>query len=444
MWWRESNSCLYRAPRNEEMTVAERIFVTFCAYDWPENICGPASWVERLLPLLNDHGIRTKCLVLCWGGPGPLSQKLKESFIDHELIICDGTTQQRATWILDQLAASPPDIFVPNLVVPALYAARWLREAGIPTVGVLHSDDDFYRAVRDEFACGTPVFALSQLVCVSRELQQQTLDLKPKNTEVARIAYGVEIPEQAVQRNPERLRIAYLGRLSEEQKCISDVTKALIRATLEVPNVEAEIIGDGGDRKNVERILATADENSKVTLVGRLSTHEVQKRLMNVDVIVLLSNYEGLPIALLEAMACGVVPVCLAMRSGIPELVMHHETGIIVGDRGDDFVAAIRTLKDDNELWQRLSTAARNRIMAEYSHDTSTRQWANLIHSLAEKKTPSLPIWMPKHFDLPPVNPALAGEDFRAQTKKQLGFAQRAIRLAGQLKRSVFRARGRK
>jgi colanic acid/amylovoran biosynthesis glycosyltransferase len=381
---------------------------------------------------------------MCWGGAGPLLEELRKNDIECVETLCQGTTESRIRWILQQLSLMPTTVFVPNLVVPALFAARWAREAGIPTVGVLHSDDDFYRAVRDEFACGVPNFALSQLICVSRELQQQTLDLKPKNTEVARIAYGVEIPEQAVQRNPERLRIAYVGRLSEEQKCISEVTKALIRATLEVPDVEAEIIGDGGDRQNVERILAAADENSRVTLVGRLSPSEVQQRLLNIDVIVLLSDYEGLPIALLEAMACGVVPVCLNMRSGIPELVRHQDTGLIVRDRFDDFVAAIRTLRDDNELWQRLSTAARHRIVSEYSHDASTRQWANLIHSLAEKRTQSSPITMPAHFDLPPVNQALAAEDYRGPLSQSPGFGQRAIQLATRLKRSVLRPRDRK
>ena len=38
---------------------------------------------------------------------------------------------------------------------------------------------------------------------------------------------------------------------------------------------------------------------------------------------------------MLEGMACGCVPVCLAMRSGIPELVQHSVSGLIVGDRED-------------------------------------------------------------------------------------------------------------
>jgi colanic acid/amylovoran biosynthesis glycosyltransferase len=418
--------------------------ITIAVYDWPSNVCGPCTWVIGLIPRLSKLGFKCRCLVMCWGGPGPLLDELKRNDIECAVTLCQGTTESRIRWVLQQLLEKPTTVFIPNLVVPALLAARWVRRAGIPTVGVLHSDDDFYRAVRQEFACGTPEFALSKLVCVSRELQRQTLGLKPKNTEVERISYGVEIPRRSVRRSPGRLRIAYVGRLSDEQKCISQVATALIRATLEVPNVCAEIIGDGGDRQKVEYILAAADDGAKVNLVGRLSPHDVQKRLMSIDVIVLLSDYEGLPIALLEAMACGVVPVCLDMRSGIPELVRHLETGLIVRDRGDDFVAAVRMLKDDDQLWQRLSAAARDRIVSDYSNDVSARQWANLIHSLAEKRTPVSKIQVPTQFDLPPVNPALAAEDYRGPVSQPLALGQRVIQLAGRLKRSVLRSRDRK
>jgi hypothetical protein len=40
-------------------------------------------------------------------------------------------------WYLQNIADSPPDVFVPNLVTPAYFAGRWARAAGIPTVGVL-------------------------------------------------------------------------------------------------------------------------------------------------------------------------------------------------------------------------------------------------------------------------------------------------------------------
>lgn len=423
------------APKTE-------LHASFAAYDSPNSVGGPTSWLIRLLPELANYGIRARCLALCWGDEGPLVSALRRNQVPCVQTVCQGTTDARMLWVLDRLMANPADVFIPNLVIPAFFAARWVREAGIPTVGVLHSDDPFYKAVRDEFVCGRAEFALSEVVCVSRELQQQTLATGPKHTHVERIPYGVNIPEQTVERVPGRLRIAYVGRLAEEQKCISEVTKALIRVTLDIPNVEAEIIGDGCDRANVESILAAADDRMRVRLAGRLSPDEVQKKLADIDVIVLLSDYEGLPVALLEAMGAGVVPVCMNMRSGIPELVRHLETGLIVHDREDDFVAAIRLLHEDLSLWQRLSAAARTAIVAEYSHDASVKRWASLIHSLAAESRRTLPIRIPSVFDLPPVNPALAAEDFRWPTTPRRGIGERAVQLAQRFGHSLLRTAG--
>jgi hypothetical protein len=76
-------------------------------------------------------------------------------------------TERHVQWILDRVVEDPPDVFVPNLMVPAFYAGRWVRQAGIPTVGVLHSDDCFHRGIVSEFVCGSNAYRLSALVCVS-------------------------------------------------------------------------------------------------------------------------------------------------------------------------------------------------------------------------------------------------------------------------------------
>ena len=95
-------------------------------------------------------------------------------------------------------------------------------------------------------------------------------------------------------------------------------------------------------------------------------------------VLVLLSDFEGLPIALMEGMACGLVPVCFKMRSGIPELVEDGVTGLLVSDRGDEFVRAIARLHNDRNLWERLSLSARSRIAADYSLNACAEKWMDL------------------------------------------------------------------
>jgi glycosyltransferase involved in cell wall biosynthesis len=316
-------------------------------------------------------------------------------------------------WILARLQENPPDVFVPNLVPSAYFAGRWVRAAGIPTVGVLHSDDAFYRGLQQSFVFCPQAFCLSAVVCVSRELERQVLAGQPRHTSVRRIPYGVPVPATRVKRTSSGLRLAYVGRLAEEQKRISEVARAFCRITREFPGAEAVLYGDGPDRSKVETILASEGAGLPVRLAGRVPSDQIQDKLLNCDVLVLLSDYEGLPIAVMEAMACGCVPVCLRIRSGIPELVEDGVTGLLVDDRGDSFVNAIRRLREEPGLWERLSRAARAKIENGYSLQVCAKQWADLLQTLHTNSGPKRPLEIPRRIKLPPPHPGFAHEDPR-------------------------------
>ncbi len=79
-----------------------------------------------------------------------------------------------------------------------------------------------------------------------------------------------------------------------------------------------------------------------------------------------MSDYEGLPISLLEAMACGVVPVARKIPSGIPELVLEGETGLLVDASPEKAASALIRLLDDPGPWHRCSQASRRLIAEKY------------------------------------------------------------------------------
>jgi glycosyltransferase involved in cell wall biosynthesis len=206
----------------------------------------------------------------------------------------------------------------------------------------------------------------------------------------------------------------YVGRVAEQQKRIVDVTHALLRVVAEVPHSTAKIIGDGPDMQVVKSILQQSDRAESVELTGRLDSAGVWGSMATADVILLLSDYEGLPIALLEGMCCGLVPVVSRMHSGIPELIRHGVNGLIVEDRSDAVVAAIQRLNQDRTLLRQLSAAARETILRNYSHTASADAWASLIRALAANcRGNQRSLRIPRSFDLPPVHHALAGEDPR-------------------------------
>ena len=412
--------------------------VTFCSYDKPGNVGGPFSWLRRLLPALRDRGIDCRGLILThYGGTGPIIEGLRDDGFECSVINCHDRTVDQVRWILERVQENPPDVFVPNLVVSAYHAASWVRTAGIPTVGVLHSDDPYYRAIQDEFIFGARVQQLTSVVCVSRELEQQVIQRQPANTKIIRIPYGVPIPANSVTPTPSRFRIAYVGRLAEKQKRISDTVQALIRACRSIPGADAVIYGDGPDRNNVEAILA-ANPDAAVNLVGNIANDRIQQKLVNCDAIVLLSDYEGLPIALLEAMACGCVPVCLQMRSGIPELIQDDVNGIVATDRGQAFVTAMQRLAHDIEMRQRLATNARATIVDHFSAERSADQWAHQLKTLASQTT-SAKFVAPRRIVLPRRNAVLESAEQRQQPESKLSAALRKGRMwAGRIRRRIL------
>ena len=392
--------------------------VVFCTREYDELSGGQNTWLCHFLPDLRQRGVEVK--VLCF----TLSEKIYSTVFSFRKsgISCttcsekeNVTTEDKIHWLLEQLLDDPPDVFVINMVIPAAYyAARWLRHAGIPTVGVCHVGvgHSAYRGLLNSFVLGDKEYRVPTLVCVSQYLEQDVIKRNPLGTTVKYIPCGVRIPNGVAERPRDRLRLAYVGRLAEEAKRIVEVTKALCRAVREVPGTEAFIYGDGEERKAVERILS---ENNRlpVHLVGAIEYDKVYEYLLKCHVIVLVSDWEGFGRAMLEGMACGLVPIGFRhTRGGGQELIEDGVTGLLVNDRGTDFVNTVRRLRADLDLWRRLADSARALAEARYSMKVCVDQWYALLSALMNDNLRK-PIAIQRQFNLPTVDPDLAWLDTR-------------------------------
>ena len=387
--------------------------ITFCAYDKPDSIGGPVTWLMHLLPYLKQTGFEVSCLIFFHeGNTGPLYEHLVKNDITVHTSSFLSSTEDNIKWILDCLQKNTPHIFVPNIVVPAYYACKWAKKAGIITIGISHSDDPFYHAIQKEFIGGHKSFRLDGMIGVSRELEQQLL--KSKNVskvKIKRIPYGVIIPDSKAKRDDNSFRVIYVGRLAEQQKRISEVTRSFCEMTQKISGVEAIIYGDGPDKINVENILNQQQIKTPVSLGGNIPPKQMTDKLLKAHVIVLLSDFEGLPISILEAMACGVVPVCLNMRSGITELIENGKTGCIVDDRDQHFIETIKELKADNQIWEQMSLNAKQLVTENFSLDISCNSYSLFFNNLDVNTVKKVRI--PSRLSLPKINQDLSRADTR-------------------------------
>jgi glycosyltransferase involved in cell wall biosynthesis len=107
------------------------------------------------------------------------------------------------------------------------------------------------------------------------------------------------------------------------------------------------------------------------------------------DVFVLPTRVEGLPVALLEAMGCGLVPVVSNIPSGVPDVVSNGATGLLpeVGDI-DGFADAIARLAGDRSLLERFSAAARRVVEQQFDIRLRAKDYQALYARYSELYRP--------------------------------------------------------
>jgi glycosyltransferase involved in cell wall biosynthesis len=139
----------------------------------------------------------------------------------------------------------------------------------------------------------------------------------------------------------------------------------LLDAVAAVPQASFAIAGDGPNRAALEERAAVLGVTDRVRFLGH--RHDVAALLAAADLFVLPSLYEGLPLAVLEAMVSG-VPVIATAIGGTDEVVRDGETGTLVPPAdASALAAAIVGALSDRERASRLALAARSLVAREYS-----------------------------------------------------------------------------
>lgn len=355
--------------------------IVFATYDGPDNFEGPTVNAARLLPQLRKRGHRVTALLVTDSPITTHQTTLEDAGVDCRIVPRRGYTEDLTRSAVRLLKTLQPSVFVPNVWIPGCFAARWLRESGVPSVAAYRSDDALYDGIVSQFVLGDPLWAVSGMVCVSREFEARIQRHHPQRTQTIVIPSGVRLPKRTRKcRGP--LKIVYVGRITQEQKRILDVGRAVISVLRKTPGAEATFYGQGNDMQSLRKMIHESGMVRRINLAGPVAQNEIQERLIEYDVMVLLSDYEGTPGALMDAMACGVVPVVLDIPGGVQELVIDGETGFLVEDRTGAFVDAVRLLDRDVSLREAMGRRARNHIEARFSLERTVSLWENFIEDL--------------------------------------------------------------
>jgi glycosyltransferase involved in cell wall biosynthesis len=277
--------------------------------------------------------------------------------------------------------------FIGNSVISALTdkvgAVAWVQS----------DDGDYYEQI---YRLGRYCNAI---VCVSDHIRKKTEDLNPRFSERTYLIHNSSICEADIatkkSMDRKRLRIVYTGRLVYYQKRLLDfVELASALDELQVP-YRISLVGDfpGHEkigRESVEAVFRRRASaylrNGRIELLGRVKHNHALEVLSENDFFLLLSDFEGLPLSLIEAMARGCVPVVAAMESGVPEIVQDQQNGIVISGR--DYRQWARTLV---QLWRdpkrarELSERARQTVREHFTTERTGLQFTDILSRVAQE-----------------------------------------------------------
>ena len=202
-------------------------------------------------------------------------------------------------------------------------AAAWEAGATLagrnPFVGVLHADDVWYYNLAEQYRA-----SVSALVGVSERVARRTREIVGRGDPrpVVTIPCGIPIPANArtvggAGEADARARLLWMGRIDERQKRVSDLARIAEVLARDGVRFQLDIVGDGYDTSLIQQGLS-ATTLPHVFFHGWLPQAAVTRMLAAADVLLLPSNFEGMPLAGMEALAhgCGVVA---SSRSGLEE-----------------------------------------------------------------------------------------------------------------------------
>jgi glycosyltransferase involved in cell wall biosynthesis len=244
------------------------------------------------------------------------------------------------------------------------------RAAGRPYIFHLHGGgfSSFYedsgwlarRLIRSTLQHAALVIALSE------QWRERLLRICPlARVEVLHNAVAVPDSEELRRRDGRDSTLLFLGHVLRA-KGVYDLVRAFAKVANKFPRARL-VLGGIGELAGVQQLAAQLQISERLSCPGWLEPESKSAALASCLIFVLPSYAEGMPMALLEAMSWG-LPVIATPVGGIPQVVDHDVSGLLVGAGDTDGLAAqIERLLADPALRERLGANARARIETDFS-----------------------------------------------------------------------------
>lgn len=179
-------------------------------------------------------------------------------------------------------------------------------------------------------------------------------------------------------------RVIAVGRL-DYQKSFDRLILVWEKVHENMPDWRLDIFGQGEWKEMLQQMIDERGLQDCVKLNG--PTKDIGKEYAESSMLVMSSHYEGFPMVMIEAMACGLPAVCFDFKCGPRDIILPEENGLIVPDGDIDGLAEamIRLMKDE-ELRKRMGENAK-RVVETYSEEKVMSKWIKLYEETVADKS---------------------------------------------------------
>lgn len=193
-----------------------------------------------------------------------------------------------------------------------------------------------------------------------------------------------------VRQDEELLKVLWVGRMLPWKR-VDLLIRAVARINEAGQRMHLTLIGDGAERKKLEKLAANLLDSDDYTIEGFIPASEVPKVMAEHDVYVLPSNsYEGWGAVVNEAMAVGCA-VIASDQTGVGRSLIEHGFNGLLFESGsvDDLIRCLRLFSEDHELRAKVSEEGCKDIFCFWNPSVCAHRFISICDSLMGNENPS-------------------------------------------------------
>ncbi len=224
------------------------------------------------------------------------------------------------------------------------------------------------------------------IITVSEFSRNRLIDIGLEPGLIKVVPYGIDVSDSYCERTSEIVHCLAVGRMVPKKAPLITI-RAFEKASRECPNLHLDFIGDGILFSAVEDYVEKNQLSDKITLHGSHPNDFVLDMMKRAQMFLQHSvtdpqtgNEEGLPVAILEAMANG-LPVVTSKHAGIPEAVVSGVNGYLVNEGDENSMAhCIIDLYNDSAMREKLGRNSWLRAKENFSWEAERRQLIEIMN----------------------------------------------------------------